>query len=55
MSGDNKEFYMKTDYKKEFISTEIQNLFETAENFVVKKDSMLEAIRFMYLKTSCNN
>ena len=42
-------------YSKEFISEEIANLFNSVEKFVVKKDSMIEAIRFMYLNNSCNN
>lgn len=43
------------DYNKEFISAEIAELFSKAEDFIVKKDTMLEAIRYMYLNTSCNN
>jgi len=46
---------MSLNYSKEFISTEIAELFNTVEDFVIKKDTMLEAIRYMYLNTSCNN
>jgi len=42
-------------YTNEFISTEIAELFKNVEDFVVKKDSVLEAIRYMYLNTSTNN
>ena len=46
---------MNTDYQKEIISAEIANLFKNVEQFVVKKDSMVEAIRYMYLNSYSNN
>jgi len=46
---------MNVDYSKEFISEEIAHLFKDVENFVAQKDAMIEAIRYMYLNTSCNN
>ncbi|MCQ2957824.1 MAG: hypothetical protein MJ180_02855 [Candidatus Gastranaerophilales bacterium] len=46
---------MKTDYSKEFISTEIAELFNSVEEFLTAKDTMVEAIKYMYLNTSCNN
>lgn len=46
---------MYKDYSKEFISSEIAELFNSVEEFLVKKDTMIEAIRYMYLNTSCNN
>lgn len=54
-SGDTKENVMNKDYSKEFISTEIAQLFNSAEKFIVQKDTMIEAIRYMYLHSSCNN
>ena len=32
-----------------------ENRIITVEEFLVKKDTMIEAIRYMYLNTSCNN
>ena len=46
---------MNTDYNKEFISAEIAELFNGVEEFLSKKDTMVEAIKYMYLHTSCNN
>ena len=46
---------MNTDYSKEIISAEIANLFKNVEEFVVKKDTMVEAIRYMYLNSYSNN
>lgn len=46
---------MNLEYSKEFISEEIQELFENVEEFLARKDVMTEAIRYLYLKTSCNN
>ena len=46
---------MNADYEKEIISREIANLFNNVEEFCVKKDSMIEAIRYMYLHSSTNN
>ena len=46
---------MNLDYSKEFISEEIAQLFKDVEEFMVKKDTMVEAIRYLYLNTSCNN
>lgn len=46
---------MNTNYSKEFISKEIADLFNNVEEFLVKKDTMIEAIRYAYLSTSCNN
>ena len=46
---------MSLNYSKEFISAEIAELFSNVEDFLVKKDTMLEAIKYMYLNSSCNN
>ncbi len=46
---------MNLDYSKEFISEEIAQLFSDVEEFLVKKDTMIEAIRYLYLNTSSNN
>ncbi len=46
---------MNLDYRKEFISDEIAQLFNDVEGFLVRKDAMVEAIRYMYLNTSNNN
>lgn len=46
---------MDTDYSKEIISAEIANLFKNVEEFVVQKDSMIEAIRYIYLNSYSNN
>ena len=50
-----KEINMNKMYSKEFISEEIAALFNSVEEFVEKKDSMIEAIRYMYLNTYFNN
>jgi t-SNARE complex subunit (syntaxin) len=46
---------MNKDYSKEFISSEIAQLFNSVEEFLIRKDTMVEAIRYMYLHSSCNN
>lgn len=54
-SGFKGEYIMNTNYSKEFISSEIADLFNSVEEFITKKDTMVEAIKYMYLHTSCNN
>ena len=46
---------MNTNYSKEFLSKEIADLFNNVEEFLIKKDTMVDAIRYLYLNTSTNN
>ncbi len=46
---------MNMDLKKEFISEEIAQLFNDVETFLIRKDAMIDAIRYMYLNSSNNN
>ena len=46
---------MNANYSKEFISGEIAQLFSDVEEFLVRKDVMVDAIKYMYLNTSTNN
>ena len=55
LSGIQKGYKMNTKYSKEFISCEIADLFNSVEEFVTQKDAMVEAIRYLYLNTACNN
>jgi len=50
-----KDKNMNLDYSKDFIGEEIQELFSSVEDFLAHKDTMTEAIRYLYLNTSCNN
>lgn len=46
---------MNANYSKEFISTEIAQLFNDVEEFLLRKDAMIEAVKYLYLNTSTNN